>query len=177
MITLPDNKTCLVKDIPRDALAWRNAPIINKWCRQVTDISSFSHSRWLEKIETDPTIEMYGILDKSKVMVQMLDLEIGVCGFTSINHINQSAEFSLYIAPKYQKKGFGADALRLLCNHGFKSMNLNRIWGEVFIGNPAMKIFQQLGFVLEGHLRQSYFKDGKFIDSEIISLLRGEACL
>lgn len=165
----------LVPEIPAYARAWRNHPEIQKWCRQNTPISQAHHERWLKQIEDDPTIKMFGIRAEFECGPdEKMEDAVGVCGLTSIDRLNQKAEFSLYIAPQYQSKGFGEAALKRLCEHGFKDLNLNRIWGEVFDGNPAMKTFERLGFKLEGIQRQSYFRDGKFIDSLIISKLRTE---
>lgn len=99
---------------------------------------------------------------------------VGVCGLTSIDLHNRRAEFSLYIAPALHGQGFGRKGLELLLTHGFKNLGLNVIWGEVFDGNPAAKLFRRLGFVKEGTRREFYFRDGKFIDAHIVSLTAGE---
>lgn len=157
----------LVDSIPSNALWWRNHMSIWRWCRQHTLISPAQHDAWLERIETDPTIKMFGIR-----AVQSDSKDIGVCGFTSINQRNQSAEFSLYIAPEHQKFGYGKSALRTLVRHGFEDWNLHRIWGETFDGNPAYKVFGELGFQLEGILRDTYYREGKFINSHIYATIK-----
>jgi len=109
---------------------------------------------------------MYGIVADN--------VEVGVCGLTSIDKHNQSAEFSLYIRPDRHRMGYGADALRLLLRHAFFDLNLNRIWGETYEGNPALAMFEKVGMKQEGRLRQTYFREGRFIDSIIVSMLRTE---
>ena len=99
---------------------------------------------------------------------------MGVCGFTSIDHFNRRAEFSLYIAKEHQKHGYGAEALRVLFNHGFLDLGFNCIWGETFEGNPATKTFEKIGMKREGTRRQFYFKNGKMIDAHIYSVLGSE---
>lgn len=164
--TQKSHPVILTADIPYQARDWRNDREVNRWCRQDSVISLPAHTRWLSKIETDPTIRMFGVCSEAN--------PIGVCGFTSINQHNRTAEFSLYIAPAYQRKGYGAKALELLLYHGFQDLGFNRIWGEVFIGNPAMQMFMALGFEVEGCLRETYFKHGEFIDSQIVSMLARE---
>lgn len=156
----------LSPDIPTSAREWRNHPEIRRWCRQYTLLSHDEHMRWLDRIAKDPTVKMFGVRDG--------DAELGVCGLTSIDRQNQSAEFSLYIHPGAQKKGYGGQALRLLLRHGFLDMNLNRIWGESFDENPAKAMFLKLGMKSEGTLRETYFKEGRFINSEIFSILRND---
>ncbi len=152
--------------IPSQAREWRNHPDVWKWCRQYSLISQSSHEKWLSKIESDPTIKMFGIWDEG--------LPRGVCGFTSIDKHNQSAEFSLYIGPEYQRLGYGFRALCLLLCHGFQDHNFNRIWGETFDRNPAIRMFRNMGMKEEGRLQQAYFREGKFIDSLIFSIVRSQ---
>lgn len=170
MIHLYGKRVWLDADIPAKAREWRNDAAIRQWCREYTTISPTRHQYWLDRIEKDPSIKMFGVYSMDRQTF------VGVCGLTSINHVNQSAEFSLYIAPEFQALGLGREALETLCDHGFRAFNLNRIWGEVFDGNPAMGTFEAVGFKHEARLRESYFRDGKFIDSHIISVLRGEWC-
>lgn len=167
MIFLPKLSVQLVADIPRQAREWRNNAAINKWCRQFTLIDEMGQAEWEVRTRKDESIKMYGVQNRENI-------DVGVCGLTSIDRVNQKAEFSLYIAPAYQGAGYGKDALVTLLHHGFYAHNLNRVWGEVFADNPAMKMFEAVGLKLEGIQRQSYFRDGKFIDSLIVSVLRSE---
>jgi len=144
---------------------WRNNYSIWKWCRQRDVISLEEHQSWYEWQAHDPSVKMYEIITKEC---------IGVCGLTDIDTVNQRAEFSLYIAPKYALNGYGKKALKTLCEHGFKNLNLHSIWGETFEGNPASNMFESIGFVKEGSRREHYFRAGKFIDAHLYSLLRRE---
>ena len=164
---LNGERVYLSSEIPIDARGWRNERCVWEWCRQNTLISEAAHQRWLERIETDPTIKMFGIHN------EILE-HIGVCGLTSIDRVNQTAEFSLYIAPHEWKKGYGKDALKTLITHGFNDLNLNRIWGETYDGNPALKMFLSLGMKHEGTSRQAYFRNGRFIDCHRVAVLRSE---
>jgi RimJ/RimL family protein N-acetyltransferase len=166
---LRGDKIVLVAEIPSRAREWRNDGRIWKWCRQNTLISESAHQRWLERIQTDASIKMFGIR-----AIEDGDTAVGVCGLTSIDKQNQNAEFSLYIAPEHHGKGYGKDALRTLLEHGFKDQNLWRIWGETYDGNPAFKMFLSLGMKHEGTSRQAYFRSGKFIDCHRVAILREE---
>jgi RimJ/RimL family protein N-acetyltransferase len=163
----------LVSEIPEQAREWRNNEKVRRWCRQDGLITKAQHADWLEKIHTDPSIEMFGIVEAFKDAPSDIK-PVGVCGLTSIDMKNSKAEFSLYIAPEHRGKGYGKLGLTLLLSHGFNGLGLGRIWGEVFDGNPAMVIFEELEFVREGLQRQTYWKGGKYIDTHIISILREE---
>ena len=156
----------LSPEIPQSARAWRNAPEIYRYCRQRTPISEAEHMDWLHSLPTRKDVKMFGVRWDGE--------PVGVCGLTSIDHINQTAEFSLYIAPDFQRNGYGKDALLALLGVGFHDLNLNRIWGETFEFNMAANMFESIGMVKEGIHRQTYFKEGRFIDSFIYSMLRSE---
>ena len=145
---------------------WRNDHRIWRWCRQNDQISDLSQSMWFESQNNDSKIHMYKITS--------LGEPVGVCGFTSHDYINRSAEFSLYIDPENHGKGLGKNSLKTLVCHGFRNLNLHSIWGETYEGNPAFKMFIDLGFTHDGTRRESYFRDGRFIDSEMVSVLESE---
>ena len=170
----------LSTDIPTQAREHRNNPEIWKWCRQYTLISKDQQKKWLEKIEDDPTIKMFGIYNM-KMISQNFPIEhefekaIGVCGLTSINHIHGTAEWSAYLFPEYHGKGYAKQSLIALLYHAFNDMNLNCVWGECFEHNNAvLGLAEKLGFKQEGKLRQRYFKEGKYIDTIMVSMLRSE---
>jgi RimJ/RimL family protein N-acetyltransferase len=72
-------------------------------------------------------------------------------------------------------QGYGTESVRLLCQHGFNTLNLNRIFLHVFESNPrAIRAYEKAGFTLEGRERQAEYKDGKFIDVLRMSLLKSE---
>ncbi len=150
-----------------ETIKWRNNYKIWKWCRQNDELIYDNHLEWFDKIRKDPTIKMYSILDLDETYV-------GVCGLTDIDRVNQRAEFSLYIAPDFQRSGYATSALRTLLSHGFMNQNLNVIWGETFEGNPAYDLFLKIGMKHEGTRRQFYFKEGKHIDAHLISMTRSE---
>ena len=149
------------------ALEWRNHPAIYKWCRQYEPIESWNHERWVTSLADRSDVKMYGIYASP-------DLAVGVCGLTSIDLINRHAEFSLYIAPDFHRKGFGIKALKTLCAHGFNGIGLCHIFGETFDGNPAASMFERVGFKKEGSRRSFYFREGKFIDAHLYSILAYE---
>jgi len=148
---------------------WRNTPEIYKWCRQDNLISEYQQSRWYESIQNNPKVKMYVIIDLNNNLV-------GVCGLTDIEHINRHAEFSLYIGLEHQRKGYATKALKTLMDLAFNWYNLNMVWGETFEGNPALKIFTDLGFKQDGLRRQFYYKNGKYLDCHLVSILRSEWC-
>jgi [ribosomal protein S5]-alanine N-acetyltransferase len=94
------------------------------------------------------------------------DAHIGNISLQEIHWIYRSAEFAIVIGEKQRwGKGFSIEAGRLLCDHGFRTMNLNRIYCGTFEDNVAMRrLALALGMKEEGRRRQAVFKRGRYVD-------------
>lgn len=146
---------------------WRNDPRVYKWCRQDNLITDSDQLEWYHRQRKDPSTRMFLVRgDGGK--------PIGVCGLTSIDMVANRAEFSLYINPRVQGRGYGKAALKTLFKYGFDAMGLHLIWGETFSKNPAQHLFEKIGMKKEGVRRAFYFKEGQYVDTYLYSIVRGE---
>ena len=88
---------------------------------------------------------------------------------------NQNLYIGADIAPEYKGKGYASKAYKLFIPFLFEKYNLNKISLEVLSTNTIAKnLYIKLGFIEEGIKRQEVFKNGKFVDSIIMSLLKKE---
>ena len=72
-------------------------------------------------------------------------------------------------------KGYGTDAMNALLDFGFGMLRLERMWLEVYVFNKrARRSYDKSGFVLEGVERNGVFKQGRYLDVEVMSILRDE---
>ena len=101
---------------------------------------------------------------------------IGNIALQKIHPIYHSAEFSIVIGDKSAwGKGYGKEAGRLLCDHGFQTMNLHRIHCGTFSNNKAMqRLAAYLGMKQEGVRREAAFKDGRYLDIIEYGVLKDE---
>jgi RimJ/RimL family protein N-acetyltransferase len=101
---------------------------------------------------------------------------IGGTGFVHIDWRCRSTELGLMIGEKsFWNRGYGSDALRALLRWGFETLNLNRIWLRVYEYNArAQRVYEKVGFVREGAFRQAQFREGRYYDVLIYSILRRE---
>jgi len=75
-----------------------------------------------------------------------------------------------------KSKGTGSELISALIKYAFEVVKANRFWLDVFTDNErAVHLYNKLGMVHEGTLRQSY-KDysGKYRDQMIFSILKNE---
>jgi RimJ/RimL family protein N-acetyltransferase len=145
----------------------RNKTSFRKYFREHKDITKIDQSNWYKKILSDKNQYNFSIFAENNL--------IGHCGLYYINWINRSAEFGIYIGNNnYRNGGYGSDALRTLIKYGFNDLNLNKIWCEVYKNNEALHVYKHIGFKHEGTLRDNYYNEGRYWDSDILSMLKKE---
>ena len=67
------------------------------------------------------------------------------------------------------------EAVDAMLRFGFEEYGLNRIVAKVIKGNAgSIKVLQKLGFVEEGILRESLYKNGQYHDLIVFSVLKSE---
>jgi len=72
-------------------------------------------------------------------------------------------------------KGLGTEATKLIVDYGFNMLNLNRIQLHVNAENEAAKaVYKKIGFKHEGTLRQAMYKNNKYYDFWLMSILAEE---
>lgn len=88
---------------------------------------------------------------------------------------NRSAHIGISLRPSFRGRGFGVDAVRVLCRYGFAIRGLHRLQLETLADNRAMiAVAGQAGFTREGVTRGSDWVNGTFMDSVIFGLLADE---
>ncbi|WP_173917720.1 GNAT family N-acetyltransferase [Halobacillus sp. Marseille-Q1614] len=77
--------------------------------------------------------------------------------------------------PDYKAKGYGTEAMDLLINYAFHELNLHRLQLTVFEYNqPAIWLYEKLGFTYEGAQREFVMRDGEAYDMFMYGLLKRE---
>jgi RimJ/RimL family protein N-acetyltransferase len=88
---------------------------------------------------------------------------------------HRNSYISLDILASHQNKGYGTEAIEWVLEWGFQKAGLHRIGIETFSYNEgASRLYQKLGFVLEGRSRESLWYDGKWHDYLSFSMLEDE---
>lgn len=160
-------------DLPRFR-EWLNDPEVTAGLLVALPLSLADEEAWFENMQQrSPSehalvIEVRGEGDEWAA--------IGNCGFHAIDWRCRTAEVGIFIGEKSRwNQGYGTEVMRLVLRHGFNTLNLNRVALEVYESNPrAIRSYEKAGFVHEGRKRQAMFKDGKYLDVLLMSVLRSE---
>jgi RimJ/RimL family protein N-acetyltransferase len=87
-----------------------------------------------------------------------------------------AVELSLLVGdPERWSQGFGGDMLRATLDACFADWGIHRVGLCVEEDNArALALYRRVGFREEGRLRQAAFRDGRYRDVLLLSLLAGE---
>ncbi len=109
---------------------------------------------------------IFAIVDKST------GKHIGNIKLGNIHWIHRHGELGILIGEKSAwGQGHGTDACKLLVQYAFEKLNLRKVWLAVFSNNPgAIRVYEKLGFEVEGRLREHVYTDGKFADKLLMSV-------
>lgn len=101
-----------------------------------------------------------------------LNERIGYFRLSNYSSTNKNIYIGADISPKFTKKGYATKAYKKFIPFLFKTYNLHKISLEVLETNSvAIHLYEKLGFVCEGTKRQEVYKDGKWVNSLMMSVL------
>lgn len=84
-----------------------------------------------------------------------------------------TAQFGYWLGEAHWGKGIATAAARAMVAYVFAGSHFVRLEAPVFAWNPAsMRVLEKVGFVREGVLKRSVFKDSKFTNSVLYALVR-----
>ena len=87
----------------------------------------------------------------------------------------KQADIGYWLGYQFWNNGYMTDALRLICNFGFKHLGIVRIYAPIFKGNVrSRRVLEKNGFSLDGTLRNHLLKRGQWRDVWFMSLLRSD---
>jgi RimJ/RimL family protein N-acetyltransferase len=88
---------------------------------------------------------------------------------------NRSCSFRIMLGPRGRDRGLGTESVRMIVGYGFEQLRMHRIALEVYSHNPrARRVYEKVGFVAEGVLRDALRWDSEWIDATVMSILASE---
>jgi RimJ/RimL family protein N-acetyltransferase/LmbE family N-acetylglucosaminyl deacetylase len=152
-------------------------PLLFKWINdrelvslnaRFKPISWEQHLDWFASLANRPDLRVFAISTAEENRL------IGTCQLRHIDPGHGTAELVIRIGEQNLfGKGYGTQALILLCKHAFDVLGLQRIGLRVFADNlRAIRAYRKIGFRNEGRLRQAVEIEGQRKDMLIMGLLR-----
>jgi len=152
------------------------------------------HSKWAEWMNDRVVYDTFGgpsehtTLTSAKKTVQELsghrffivlmdgDALIGQISLHNIDHLNRHAFMGIMIGEaQHHGKGYGTEAVRMILNYGFNTLNLHSIMLSVHEDNYAGRAcYKKVGFKESGRRREWLFKYGKYVDVLYMDMLSHE---
>jgi RimJ/RimL family protein N-acetyltransferase len=152
---------------------WLNDPEVNEGLGMYLPLSTSDEEQWFNSVSRMQPDEKPLSIEIKQGRGWRL---VGNVGFFNLEWTNRSSEFGIFIGDKtIWNRGYGTEAVQLLLQHGFETLNLHRIFLRVFSTNPrARRSYEKAGFILEGTLREAVYRHGRYADVHIMSVLRSE---
>lgn len=131
-------------------------------------ISSREDLKWI--YEPPAHMQRYAIVLKEG------DELIGSISIHNIDHLNRNAFLGIFIGEeRHRGNGYGQEALGLMLEYGFKTLNLHNIMLSVHADNHgAIACYKKAGFHEDGRLREWVYKDGGYVDKLYMSIMEHE---
>jgi len=126
--------------------------------------------QWYEKLLNDSKNLNLGLYLKENGCL------IGYAGICNISKMNKSGEYFIFIGDKTQwGRGISTEVTKNIVKIGFDELDLHRIYLSVSEPNiGGLKSYKKAGFKEEGILRDAAFREGRFHNKIVMSILKME---
>ena len=115
--------------------------------------------------------------DESKIVLAVEEkdtkLHVGNISIQRIDFVSRQAEIAFMFGNVNSwGKGYATEAARLMINHAFSELGLQRLYFGTAENNMGMqRVGEKLGFKKAGTMRRAIYKNGKFLDIYSYDLL------
>ncbi len=157
-------------------LRWINDPEVTENLMLISPMSRFEEEQWYESMMKRPSSEHVLVIEVRDQSTQDDYCAIGTCQFINLDWRNRSAEVGIMIGEKtFWDQGYGSETLGLMLEHGFATLNLHRIWLQVYEKNKrGIRAYEKAGFQYEGKYRKGHYQHGRYFDVHLMSVLIDE---
>ena len=154
-------------------MAYRNDPEVARY--QSWDSSDEQEARTfiraMESAQLGVPGEWFQFAIESK---EMGDL-IGDCGLRVDKHEPYRAEIGFTLAREHQGKGFASEAVSVLLDYAFGTLELHRVVAIADSRNaPSVALLERVGMRREGHFLENVWFKGGWADEYLYAVLKDE---
>jgi diamine N-acetyltransferase len=153
------------------SVRWRNDPDIrDNILGYRFPVTEAMEADWVDAVLKDQS--------RTRVVLAIEDKSDGaLVGFVYLNNIDwfaRNAEFGILIGERSRHgKGLAREALSLVADYAFESLNLHKLHLRVVAFNKrALQLYRAFGFADEGVQRQQAYLRGRYYDVVLMGLIR-----
>lgn len=148
-----------------------NREHLRQWLPWLDDNTEIEHTRKFISSTRDQHARHEGFV----CAIWLSGCIVGVIGFNSIRWSNRSAEIGYWLSRKAIGKGTMTRCCRVLIDHAFTELGLNRITIPAAVGNSRSRaIPERLRFRQEGIIRDAEWLYDHYVDHVLYAALKGE---
>jgi [ribosomal protein S5]-alanine N-acetyltransferase len=158
-------------DVTEEYLSWINDEETTRGLASGVFPSGIEDLRkFVEGAIQNKNVVMFAICDIQN------DLHIGNIKLDNFDWVSRTCELGLLIGNKnYWGKGIGSEVCKLTLQYAFTDLNIRKVSLAVYANNPAaIRLYEKLGFVQEGNLRQHIFEGGNYFDKLYMGIFQEE---
>ena len=160
-----------ITDFPEESLSaivkWRNDGDVNKYLRP--------GYRTLEEVQ-EWYHGYFSSCGNQLLAIKAANDLIGYCTIEAVDRSNNKCEVGIVLGEKARwRMGIGSSVIRELLRRAFTDPRMHRVEAVIHGDNVAsVRCFSRVGFLLDGRLRDAKFRDGRYVDLLVYSILYEE---
>ena len=99
-------------------------------------------------------------------------ITIGTIDLFDFDPVNKRAGIGVMIVREEQRQGYAAEALQMLINYCFNTLNLHQVYCNIIADNLAsMNLFKKAGFEVAGIKKEWILASNKWMDEYTLQLI------
>lgn len=162
IVPLSSNHLEIVREIRMSEDTWH-------WLTDSSPISDLQQKQWFESLSKDKSKMFFVAISSRSGEI------IGILRSDEIDRANRSIRIGVDIESSARGNGYGTEIFQAFINYLFHAQNFNRIWLLVVESNlVAKKLYKKLGFKEEGVQRDAIYREGKYHNYVMMSILSKE---
>lgn len=152
-------------DLTEEYLSWMNDPEVTRYLEIIPPYTREDLNRYYE-------VHNHRSYEPWFAIILHGSLHVGNIKLGPIHPVHRRADVSLFIGRKeFWGMGYGSEAISLISNYAFISLNLRKLTAGVYASNQSSrKAFEKSGFSVEATLKNHVWSCGVYADLLLMGL-------
>jgi len=161
----------LEPDDMKQIVEWRNTEQSYNSFLSFVPLNLDRQMKWYNSQVYDFTQSNFAVIHKDT------GLMIGMIGIYDIDNASRKCEWGRILIghPEFLNQGYGREAIEVVLEYAFDYLNMNRVQCTCIGSNrKVITLYKSIGFTEEGTFRDYVFKNNKYDNVVLFSILKKE---